>query len=442
MFDSFARPVLPVLASLLLLVAAGCGGSGSNSGGGGGGGGNDNPPTQVTFTFSNPMPTTVATKIGSGAFAAATLSSGSVSVSLPSGTSDFAIAYACPSQTITSYGSSFQYTPESVVEATVSDGTSYAFECLLESTAGTTGSLAVDVDASSIPGTSYLEVAAHNGQYFADQYAPPVASFTLAAPVGSDEVDVMAYNQDTTTGDVSLTAAKSFDNQTVPGSLNGGTAVVLGAGDATAPENITYSNVPSGFSTPFSLAIFERADDSFGYELATPAVSQYPTMPAGFAQSEDFYSIQGQTYNSTNILYALTTFTTPGPVALSFPAPWTGYSAPKPAALPTFDFSSYTGFSGQTGVSRSGILDWSVGSTAQFEIEVTASSSYLNGSTSVSIPDLSGVTGFQPAPSSGTQANWTALVAQSNAGIAGSAGKVTSNLILDQVEISGSYSVP
>ena len=83
----------------VLVCLAGCGGS-SNSGttGGcvtdcGGGGGN---PTTVTYTFTGAMPTAVATKIGTGAYTQAAVASGAVSISVPSGTSNYSIAWVCP----------------------------------------------------------------------------------------------------------------------------------------------------------------------------------------------------------------------------------------------------------------------------------------------------------------------------------------------------------
>jgi hypothetical protein len=73
---------------VLLACLAGCGGS-SGSG----------KPTTVTYTFTGPAPTAVATQIGSGAYTQATLASGQLTLSVPSGETNFSIAYLCPSPT-------------------------------------------------------------------------------------------------------------------------------------------------------------------------------------------------------------------------------------------------------------------------------------------------------------------------------------------------------
>src|SRR5690348_6349295 len=85
---------------LLFIGLAGCGG-GSVSGGDGGGGGGGGNPTAVTFKINGGTPTAVAAKIGSGPFTAQTLTSGSLSLSIPSGTTTFALAVSCAQETET-----------------------------------------------------------------------------------------------------------------------------------------------------------------------------------------------------------------------------------------------------------------------------------------------------------------------------------------------------
>ena len=105
-------------------------------------------------------------------------------------------------------------------------------------------------------------------------------------------------------------------------------------------------------------------------------------------------------------------------MTLSFPAPWS-YSGPTPTALPTFDFSGYTGFSSKQGVYYNAGLFWTDGmngtiGTNQFSVGVSASANYLNGSTSIALPDLSGLHGFLPAPSAGADITWPAQIVQSS----------------------------
>ncbi len=432
--------------SLAFLWLTGCGGSSSNGGGGGGGGGSE--PTIVTVTFAGGTPTAAATQIGSGSFAPAALSGSSLTLSVPSGTTNFAVAYVCPAQT---EGGSppFQLTSEFVVEATTGDGTSYSlFGCPYQLSAGSqTGTLTGSVDASAIPGASFLDIDAWSGPNFSQGAG---ANFSFAAPTGSDQVDVLAYTE-TFQGIellLSLAGAKSFSGQAVPGALNGGSTVVLTAADATTPEAITYNNVPSGFAAPTLVAAFDPAGQDFGIALALGATSQYPALPAGMVQSGDTYDIEawtngGQTGNilGGQTLLVLSTFTSGGPVSITFPAPWT-YNGPTPAKLPTLDFT-YNGFAGKAGVSDSAALYWFPSSTVQREIQISASENYQNGSTSLTFPDLSGLPGFLADPASGSQVTWAAIIDQSSAGVFGGLlQKLPANQTMNEVLDSAEYVVP
>ena len=316
--------------SLAFLWLSACGGNSSNGSGGGGGGGNQ--PTIVTVTFTGSAPTAAATQIGTGSFAAATLSGSSLTLSVPSGTTNFAVAYVCPAQTIQSIAT-YQLTSQYVVEATTGDSTSYSFfGCPSQLSAGSqTGTLTGSVDASAIPGATGLDIDAWNGPNFSQGgVATLVGNFSFTAPAGSDQVEVLAYNQ-TLNGfgvSVALAAAKTFSGQAVPGALNGGNTVVLTAADATTPETITYNNVPSGFRAASSLAVFESAGQDFGIALAEGATSQYPALPAGMVQSGGFYEVEAQTnggftgnVSGGQSLVVLSTFTSGGPVSITFPTP-------------------------------------------------------------------------------------------------------------------------
>ncbi|HSM76006.1 MAG TPA: hypothetical protein VLT57_00190, partial [Bryobacteraceae bacterium] len=91
------------------------------------------------------------------------------------------------------------------------------------------------------------------------------------------------------------------------------------------------------------------------------------------------------------------------------------YSGPTPAALPAFNYV-YTGFSGKTDVIQAAILGWSIG-TSFNDFQVVATANYQNGSTSLTFPDLSSVTGFLAPPAQGTTVAWTAVIAQGNSGM-------------------------
>jgi hypothetical protein len=125
-----------------------------------------------------------------------------------------------------------------------------------------------------------------------------------------------------------------------------------------------------------------------------------------------------------------------GPVSFVFPAPWT-YAGPTPAALPSFNFA-YTGFSGGSGVYQTALTGWN-GASGFTEIEVTATRNYQNGSTTVTFPDLTGLTGFVTTPASGTQVTWVALIAESSLD---TPQPMTANSTITTVENAGAYTVP
>jgi len=427
------------LYSILLLVA-GCGGSSTGGTGGGGGGGNN--ATTVTVAFSGATPTAVATRIGSGSFASAALSSGGVSISLPSGTTGFGVAYVCPAQTQVVGLTSEQVTSQVVAEGTTADGTSFTLTCPSTPAAGATGTLTGSVDASAIPGTTFLNIDAQNGSSLLTDYSNLlVDSFSFSAPAGSDRVDVLAY-QMTLNGfelSASLTAIKTFTGQAVPGALNGGSTVVLTAADATTPEPVTFINPPPGFGTPTIQASFQHSGGKFGTLLAAGNLTSYPAMPAGVVNSGDTYFVEAEA-NDTGTGSAVATVSTlsaAAPLSVTFPPAW-AYSGPAPAALPTMDFV-YSGFAGKSGVVQLGMLTWSPAAAAMSRYQMMATANYQNGATSLTFPGLSGIPGFLAAPPSAAQVDWSASIFESSSGFANTppAGS-TLSLVLN----GGVYLVP
>jgi hypothetical protein len=178
------------------MAVAGCGGSSGSTGGNGGGGGNNNPTT-VTLKFYDGAPAAVATQIGAGSFTAASVSSNTVTLSVPSGTKNFAAAWACPAQVSGQYSSTNEY----VIEATTSDATSYNLWCPLPAATVPTGTLTLSVDASAFAETTTnywtsLYADADNASGF--EYGAPsmvFSNFTMSAPTGSDRVDLVVQGE-------------------------------------------------------------------------------------------------------------------------------------------------------------------------------------------------------------------------------------------------------
>jgi hypothetical protein len=293
---------------------------------------------------------------------------------------------------------------------------------------------------------SLLYLDAQNGQFSSGAYFGATAiNARMSAPVGSDRVDILAYNSPNPSGiqvNETLVAARSLDSQAVPGSLNGGVTVVLGAPDQTIPQPITYNNVPPGFTAPSSIASFIPGGEDYSIVLAQDATSQYPSMPTGTAWSGGTYVIDASSIpiaggTGTGPVYAFAFLTSGAPVSFTFPAPW-NYAGPTPAALPAVNMA-YAGFPGTTGVSQVAWIDWGLGTDTQSQYQIMATANYQNGSTALSFPNLSGINGFLAPPASGSQVEWVAAILQSESGSiptlpASESGKEVAN--------SGIYTVP
>ncbi len=402
-------------------MIAGCGGGssgGGNSGGGGNGGGGESNPTAVTFTISGPTPTAVATQIGSGSFTGATLTAGQVTLSLPSGTTKFALAYVCPIAPPTNGDIAAAQTVQGLIEATTADGTSFSETCPSLSSTPSTGTLTGAVDATAIAGAVSLQIDAGGNGNLTDAIEPGASSsFSFAAPVGTDRVDVLAYGTVATSGPLAgvfLVGAKDFENQAVPGALNGGSPVVLGTADETTSESVTVTGVPAGFAPPIGAAFLLLGGESAGegIYLTDAAATQYPVMPTGFLQSGDSYALilRSVAESADEGVEVTKTFTTPGPVSITLPTPW-AYAGPAPAAFPTFNVA-YSGFTGSGTVYNEMAVNWPANGTTQFLFQVTATANYLGGSSSVVFPDLSSQAGFFAAPASGTPVSWNSTLSQ------------------------------
>jgi hypothetical protein len=418
------KTLQPFLFIVVSACIAGCGGSSSGHSGGGGG-----TSTTVSVSFASGAPAVVAAKIGTGAFQAQSLTAGKLTLSIPSGTTDFAVAYVCSAPSILAV--------EHIYEATLTDGTSFTLPCVVPQDRGPTGALTGNVDMAAISEARQLGLAVSNGSLATTFTTAADTAFNLTAPAGTDRVEVLAYDAPspglgTTT---TLLAARNFDNQAVPGSLNGGAQVVLAPADRTTFQPITYTNVPAGYSASTFVG-FLMANGAGGFAISQSA-SQYPALPAGAVESGDSYALIASARNTarpTEIMYVAKSATSAGPVSFALPTPW-AYAGPSPAALPTFNFD-YSGFAQSTSVNQLAAITWAL--TPSTQISMEASASYQNGSTTLQIPDLSAIQGFIPAPSSGTRVFWVALIGQG--GLVDQQPATTDSTA--SVINSGTYTVP
>lgn len=464
------------IVSVFLLIS-GCGGTSGGGAGNGGGGSNPPPPPQttVTFTITGPAPTAVATQIGSGPFTAATITSaGVLTLTVPSGTANFAVAFVCPPSSLV-YPAAIEtgaaeQTDEWVYEASTEDGNALTGSCPMgpQTPAGATGTMTGTIDASAA-GATFVDVVASNSSFTAETMSPsplyvPTFSINFAAPAGSDRVEAVAYFQyfDLPCGNCdapSVVSVKNLNNQAVPGALNGGNPVVFSAGDKVVNEPLSFTNVPEGWGA--STDVTYKTGSVGGFDLGTfgPLIQTAPTnaysaVPAAAIQPGDNYQFYASAsgggplpaaYMSvgTNQMVAAAT----GAVSISFPAAW-GYTGPTPAALPVFDVS-YSGFLGKPAAFNEVGFAWMTpqagGPTSMgFCLEVAASGNYLNGTTTVAVPDLSGVGGFVPPPASGELINWSAELANvwDQAFVTTGFKDTASSENMNSVINSGVYTVP
>lgn len=342
---------------LALLLITGCGGSSGGAGsggsgggnGGGNGGGSGDQATTITFGFISGTPTQVAVKVGSGNYTLENPTSNKLTISVPSGTATYSVAFLCPP---------FQQEVNDTLELefiqfeSVQDGTTVNGQCpgQVNSTAPPMGNLTGTLDASAFLAPLTIDIAISAPGYTpVAQGMPASNSFQASGPVGADRVTIGLSDS----SDGSLLAIKNFNNQTVPGVLNGGNTVTFGSTDATTMQPVTFMNLPTGFSAPSTTAI-AVVGGFFTLSTSPGTITQYPQFSAGVMQSGDYYSFQAsssltsgaQTSTVGSFLYP----TSGGPVTLSFPAPWST-AGPAPASRPTFTFD-YTGYAGKSGVRR------------------------------------------------------------------------------------------
>lgn len=435
-----ASACVSVLGVVLLMIQ-GCGanlnaGSGSGGTGGGNGGGNgggpQNQPTTVNFTFVGGNPTLAAVKIGSGNYSAEAITSNQLTITVPSGTTTYSVAYLCPSYQAANVTLAQEY----VRFLSTQDGTAINGSCAGPATGPVVamGTLTGTVDATAFPTASIMEVdvsAGANGE-IADGLPFNGGSFQMTGPAGSDRVVIGIYDN----GYNNLLAIKNFNSQTVPGALNGGNTVTFSSSDATTPQPIAFANLAAGFATPSTYVSAVNG----AFALTSGAINQYSQVPAGVLQSGDYYifsSSSSLTSGSQSLMIGSDLYpTTGGPVTISFPAPWST-AGPAPAGLPTIPFD-YTGYEGKSGVSCYANLTWTPSSGNQDGILVSATQGYLGTATSLAVPDLSGVSGFLAPPVSGTSVSWYETIYQDNypSTTSQAGGSDT------YVSVNGSYTVP
>ena len=330
----------------------------------------------------------MAQQIGPSSWTTASLQNGALKLTVPQGTASYAIAYLCPT-----WQGMGPVNGEYVIEATTKDAPSYSVSCYVNPTLGTiSGSANVSAIANA------TKFAVFGAQGYSSSVTGTSGAFSLQAPTGTNDIALVAYDSSN-----NVVGIKIVRNQTVPGSVS--STITLSSNDATSSmQTMADSNIQSGFlPNPAGPYAYYYTSNNTSFNLST-SPTQYPVIPASESQSGDYYYFSSNDANGSNQhVWAWQSVTAAGPITLAFPNPMV-YVAPAPAKFPTVAVN-YSGFSGASAVSYAASIAWAVNST-DYQITVTATAAY--GATSIAIPDLTSLSGFLPAPPSGSTIYWYA----------------------------------
>jgi hypothetical protein len=374
-----------------------------------------------------------AEKIGPGNWTAASSSGGQLVVQLPSGTTQYGVAFVC-----TSVRSGTQVKQQFIIQADLKDGTAYTLQsCLPDLTLPLpTGSLTGSFDATAIAGTSEVDISVDNFSTGASS-ATPTGSFNITtAQVGVTDAFAVAFNSSHT-----LLAMKVVRAQTVPGVANGGSPITLAASDAIpASMSISVVNAPAGFNPPTvdHFPSYVTANGSYAIGIGNPFLpTGYSVAPAAQAQPGDYYLLDMSAAVGNRSVTTTQRLKTAASVTLTLPNPWTA-TPPAPARFPTFTFD-YTGFAGQPAVADIAGLSWTQGGVS-FGMSVTATANSQNGATTLTFPDPASIPGFFLMAPAGTTINWSAATSGGTAQLF--AGPAAAPQTISNVSNQGTYTQP
>jgi hypothetical protein len=354
------------------------------------------PGITVTFTFINGTPTAAATQITSGSFTPATITSGKLTLTVGNDTTKFAVAYACPP--VSNLGTTVNN--EFVVEATAKDGTAFTVSCLGQPA---TGSATGSADATAIPGATDVKILGIQG--IGGNVGSASGSFNLNLPTGSNDVAAVAVDA---SGNV--LAVKILRAQTVPGAINSGAQMVFAPGDQVSTQSLVVNNVPAGDVSPPAASVEYITAKGTVILLSNNSATSYPGVPAGATQAGDFYLYESNTNDvathKSSIGVTQTTTSGGGFQTLVLPTPWS-FSGPAAAVFPTFTFN-YTDFNALAAVAQQAKIQWIPAANTVNSITVTATASFQNGANTITIPNLTSLSGFIPAAPTSTTITWVA----------------------------------
>ncbi|HLY99802.1 MAG TPA: hypothetical protein VKT33_12150 [Candidatus Angelobacter sp.] len=351
--------------------------------------------TMVTVTFTGGTPLAAATQSGTGTFTAATITGGKLSLTVPQGTTKYAIAWVCPGVA----GSGNTVNSEFVIEATTQDPTSFSTSCLGPATSTVTGS----ANASLITSATDINIAGNQG--LGGNVGSNSGNFSVSLPNGNNDIAAVAVD-----GTGTAFAVHMVRGQTVPGVINGGNTILFVTADSTATQPLTVTGVPAGFVSPASASVQYRTANGTSFLLENNSATQYPAVPAAQTQTGDFYVYHASTTDTAthNSSVGITQSTTTGggSTSIALPVPWS-FAGPAAAKFPTFTFN-YNGFNGLADVSQQAEIEWVPTANTLTTITVTATANFQNGMNTITVPDLTTVSGFFAPAATGTSITWVA----------------------------------
>ncbi len=417
------RRALALIGALGLATLSGCAGSGGMSGGGGTG-------TTVTASFTGAtMPSGVAYQVGTGKFQQLTVSGASASFTVPSGSSAYGFAYVCPT-----FAAGNSYSNETIIQATTTDTTSLSMAC-----PSLSGSVNATFDVSAIPGATSVLLYVN---YWSAQYYATSGSVGLSGiPTGTFDVALVA---DGANGTLAIQIQRGV---TITGSAATIAFPPMTAADelGSAPASIT--NVPSGTTAGFEPIYNTSGGLSVILDGPFNGVPQstYRTVPSSQSQPGDFYVLQGGANLTGQSVFAQMSSSTASAITMALPSPLSSVTAPMAAAFPTFTANT-SGFTVAGPVVNSSWTQFS-NSNVVYNTYTFVTKNWLGAGSTFTVPDLSALSGFTPAPPSGVREFWSLYSTagtplQFNSLQQSAPELLTSPVSLQQVTTSGYFEVP
>ncbi len=361
--------------------------------GGGGKPGSNQLGTTITASFSGQtLPQAVAYQAGTGGtFQTIGLSDATATFTLPSGVDAYGVAFVCPT-----FLDGYYFSNTSIIQATTADTTTLSLSC-----PSLLGAVNATYDVSAIPGV--LSVDLYAG-YFSTETGGTTGYVEVGGlPTGTLDVALVARGSN---GPIALqilrgvnVAALSNTNVTFP--------PMTAADDVGTSAPVSLTGIPSGATTS-GFATRYNTSGGLSIDLNSLSLTTHPTAPSSQSQAGDYYLIEGLGILPNQVVTSEITASATSAVTFALPAPLPSTPAPTVAAYPTFQVHT-SGFTVAGPVVNSASIQYQLVPGAAnpfYNVYTYVTQSWLGSSSTFTVPDLSKVAGFAPAPPSGSEEPW------------------------------------